>query len=110
MSTMFAAEFEPAKSNRRRSMRAAVELDARLGKAGRTLCKVVDISLHGAKLQTYSALKRGETIWLTLPEIGSIAADVMWADDFIGGCQFHKLLDEDVLARLIGPSDSALPA
>jgi hypothetical protein len=107
---MFAAEFEPAKLSRRRSTRAAVALDAHLGKTGRTLCKVVDISLHGAKLQTYSALKRGQTIWLTLPQIGSIAADVMWADDFIGGCQFHKPLDDETLDRLINPEAGAASA
>ncbi|MDQ2892889.1 MAG: PilZ domain-containing protein [Pseudomonadota bacterium] len=99
---MFAAEFESAKTEgRRRAPRAPVYLDARLGKAGRTLCKVVDISVHGAKLQTYSALKRGETIWLTLPEVGSIVADVMWADDFIGGCQFKKPIPSDIFARLV---------
>jgi len=98
---MFAAEFESAKTDgRRRAPRAPVSLDAKIGKAGRTLCKVVDISIHGARLQTYSALKRGDTIWLTLPVVGSIAADVMWADDFTGGCQFRKPIDEDVFAKL----------
>ena len=106
---MFAAEFESAKADgRRRSVRAPVSLDAQIGKAGRTLCKVVDISIHGARLQTYSALKRGETIWLTLPEIGSIAADVMWADDFIGGCQFRRPLDPDAFARLVDAQGSAI--
>ncbi|MDE0877920.1 MAG: PilZ domain-containing protein [Sphingomonas bacterium] len=104
---MFAAEFESAKvDNRRRSVRAPVSLDARIGKAARTLCKVVDISAHGAKLQTYSSLKRGDMIWLTLPEIGSIAADVMWADDYVGGCQFHEPIDEAALARLLDKSDT----
>ena len=99
---MFAAEFESADpGGRRRSVRAPIALDARLGKAARTLCKVVDVSIHGARLQTYSALKRGETIWLTLPQVGTVAADVMWADDFTGGCQFHKPLDEETFARLV---------
>lgn len=75
---MFAAEFEPAEPNgRRRSPRAPVSLDAHIGKAARTLCKVVDLSIHGVRLQTYSALAKGSTIWLTLPEAGTIAADVM---------------------------------
>ena len=60
---------------------------------GRTLCKVVDLSIHGARLQTYSTLKRGAAIWLTLPGIGCVAADVMWADDYVVGCQFHAPLD-----------------
>ncbi|MBI0474834.1 PilZ domain-containing protein [Sphingomonas sp. MA1305] len=99
---MFAAEYESAESNgRRRAPRAPVSLDAQIGKAARTLCKVVDISIHGARLHTYSALTKGTTIWLTLPEAGSIAADVMWADDFTAGCQFHHPLDMDVFDKLV---------
>ena len=99
---MFAAEFEPAETtSRRRSPRAPVSLDAHIGKAGRTLCKVVDISIHGARLQTYSGLQRGSTIWLTLPHIGSVAADVMWADDFVAGCQFQRPLDADLFDQLV---------
>lgn len=100
---MFAAEFEPAETNgRRRSPRAPVSFDAHLGQGGlgRTLCKVVDLSVHGARLQTYSGLKRGITIWLTLPEIGPVAADVMWADDFIAGCQFRTPLNPDAFEKL----------
>ncbi len=99
---MFAAEFEPADTNgRRRSPRAPVSLDARIGKAGRTLCKVVDISIHGARLQTYSALTKDSTIWLTLPGVDPIAAEVKWADDYVAGCQFTTPLELDVFDRLV---------
>ena len=101
---MFAAEFEPVEGNgRRRSARAAVSLDARIGDGGmaRTLCKVSDISLHGARLQTYSALKRGSTIWLTLPGIGPVAADVMWADDYAAGCQFRTPLAQAAFEAMV---------
>ena len=100
---MFAAEFEPAEKNgRRRAPRAPVSFDAGIGQGGlgRTLCKVVDLSIHGARLQTYSALKRGQTIWLTLPEVGPVAADVMWADDFAAGCQFQAPLDPAAFEKL----------
>lgn len=103
---MFVAEFEPLEENgRRRSPRAPVSFDAAVGPDGlsRTLCKVVDLSLHGARLQTYSALKRGSTIWLTLPGLGPVAADVKWAGDFVAGCEFRKPLDQaafDALAKL----------
>ena len=100
---MFAAEFEPAEDNgRRRSPRAPVSFDARIGQGGigRALCKVIDISIHGARLSTYSALRRGTTIWLTLPDIGPVAADVMWADDFLAGCQFRTPLNTDDFARI----------
>ena len=102
----FAAEFEPAETNgRRRSPRAPVSFDARLGQGGlgRTLCKVVDLSLHGCRVQTYSALRRGTTIWLNLPEIGPVAADVMWADDFTAGCQFQNPLPPEAFDALVTP-------
>lgn len=100
---MFAAEYETAKvDRRRRSPRAPVSLDASLGLGGlaRTLCKVLDISIHGARLQSYSALTRGSTIWLTIPGVGSVAGDIMWADDFLAGCQFHRPLDPEVIETL----------
>ena len=91
---MIAAEFEPAFSDRRRSPRAPISLDAKLGRGGldRALCKVTDVSLHGAKLHTYSPMKKGAMIWLTLPRIGQIVATIMWADDFTAGCQFVEHL------------------
>ncbi|RDE05067.1 PilZ domain-containing protein [Sphingomonas aracearum] len=97
---MFAAEYEPAleSTDRRRSPRAPVSLDAKIGRGGldRTLCRVVDLSEHGARLQTYSALKAGTRIWLTLPGVGQVIANVVWADDFLAGCQFEKPLKRDV--------------
>ena len=91
---MFAAEFEPAVIDRRRAVRAPVSLDAKIGRGGleRALCKVIDLSVRGARLQSYSAMKKGSTIWLTLPGLSPIAADVVWADDFAAGCEFREPL------------------
>ena len=94
----FAAEFEPAVGlGRRRSLRAPVSLDAKIGRGGldRALCKVVDISVHGARLQTYSELRAGAMIWLALPRVGHHAARVVWADDFEAGLKFESPLSED---------------
>lgn len=101
-----AAEYEQAEiPKRRRSPRAPVSFDAELGKGGlgRTLCKVVDVSLHGCRLQTYSALRRGNLIWLNLPHAGPVAAEVVWADDYAAGCRFARALDPAMLALLIPP-------
>lgn len=70
---MFAAEFEPAElANRRRAPRASVALDTDMARGGldRALCRVTDISVQGARLQTYTELKRGLKIWLRLPKVG----------------------------------------
>ncbi len=109
---MFAAEYEPAEQNgRRRSPRAPVSLDARIGRGGfdRTLCRVVDLSVYGARLQTYSMLRVGLVIWLTLPQIGQVAATIMWSDDFTAGCQFLSPLDEAAYTALIELDRQAHP-
>ena len=100
---MFAAEFETAQLDRRRTPRAPVSLDAELGRGGlgRTLCKVVDLSAGGVRIQSYSSLRPGTTIWLTLPGLAPRAADVIWADDFRAGCRFREPLDRDQLGPLV---------
>jgi hypothetical protein len=106
---MFAAEFEPALVNgRRRSPRAPVSLDARVGRGGldRALCRVVDLSIHGARLQTYSPIEKGSMIWLTLPLVGPVAATIVWSDDFAAGCQFNAALDEAVYKELLNLDQS----
>ncbi|URW76602.1 PilZ domain-containing protein [Sphingomonas donggukensis] len=101
---LFTSEYEPAESlGRRRVPRAPVSLDARVGRGGldRALCKVTDLSIHGARLQTYSAMKKGSMIWLTLPGIGPVAATVRWSDDFEAGCEFRHPLDPLAFAELV---------
>lgn len=101
---MFAAEFEPVKDgDRRRSRRAPVALDARVGRSGfdRTLCRVVNISMHGARLQTYSTIKSGGVIWLTLPVVGACTARVIWANEFDAGCEFIEALSQEQFDALV---------
>lgn len=106
---MIAAEFEPAvQTTRRRSPRAPTSLDAQMadghGRGGldRALCKVTNVSLHGARLHTYSPMRKGAVIWLTLPRLGQVAATIVWADEFEAGCQFREPLDDVAFARLVG--------
>ena len=100
---MFAAEFETAVMDRRRTPRAPVSLDGRLGRGGleRALGKVVNLSIHGARVQSYSAMTKGSTIWLTLPGQAPVAADVIWADDFTAGGEFRDALTAEQFASLV---------
>ena len=99
----FTAEFEPAVLGRRRAPRAPVSLDAKVGRGGldRALCKVVDLSTHGAKIETYSELRRDSVIWLTLPHVGHWAARVVWSNDFEAGLEFQIPLSEDEFEALV---------
>ena len=101
---MLAAEFEPVVDNgRRRSPRAPVSLDARLGRGGldRTLCKITDLSRHGIRLQTYSTVRSGSLIWLTMPAMAPRAARVVRSDEFEAGCEFLEPLAQDQFEALV---------
>lgn len=105
LQTDIRAEFEPALMAKRRNARAPVSLDAKLGRGGldRTLCRITDLSRDGARISSYSALKKDSMIWLTLPGIGAVAALVRWADDFHAGCQFAEPLADyqfDILVEV----------
>lgn len=100
---MFAAEFEPVElDNRRRSQRAATALDAEMDRRGlaRALCRVLDISIHGARLQTYTSLRQGSDILLRFPKVGEVPARVVWATEFAAGCQFQTPLAPEAFAIL----------
>ena len=101
--TNIRAEYEQAVLSRRRSPRAPVSLDAKLGRGGldRTSCRVTDLSREGARISSYSALKKDSVIWLTLPGIGQVAATIRWADDFQAGCQFNEPLPDQFFDALL---------
>ncbi len=105
---MFAAEYEPAEVKGRRLVpRTPVSLDADVEARGLTkaLCKVIDLSIRGARLQTYTMLEPGLMIWLNIPRlgIGEFAARVTWADEFEAGCRFERRLPKAEFERLVPP-------
>ncbi|MFS0771301.1 PilZ domain-containing protein [Sphingomonas sp. 1P08PE] len=102
---MFVAEFEQVDpKGRRASPRAPLAITASLDhrRLGRAVCRVVDLSTTGARLQTYSALRRGSMICLLLPGLAGVEAEVMWSNDFLAGCQFRRPILQTVVDRLAG--------
>ncbi|MGK6324092.1 PilZ domain-containing protein [Sphingomonas sp. DT-51] len=99
---MFAAEYAPAERPVRRGRRHSVTVEAPVEQSGmaRTLCKVIDLSLHGCRLLTFSAMARNESIWLNIPGLGVVAAIVVWADDLVAGCQFLSPLTDETFESL----------
>ena len=99
-----AAEFEPfVPMVQRRSNRAPVSFDAKLGRGGldRALCRVIDLSMHGGKVQTYSPLRKDSLIWLTLPGAGPRIASIRWAGDFEAGCEFEEPIPREIFDSLV---------
>ncbi len=100
---MFAAEFETVATSGRQRQAAAADASggdgARDGLA-RALCRVVEISREGARLQTYIPLVCGSLIRLHLPDTEGVLARVVWASDFSARCQFRKALSAELLESL----------
>jgi hypothetical protein len=93
--TRIAAELIPiALGETRRAARKAVSLDAGMFDAGHhgSLCRITDLSLSGARLQTFSDLMPGSSILLTLPGAVRRLTRVVWARDYEAGCQFEEPL------------------
>lgn len=66
----------------------------------RVLCRVVDISCHGARLLNYVGLERGAIVRLSMPGLAARKAEIVWSDDYSAACKFDKPLSERDVAEL----------
>lgn len=99
MSATHAASAEPHERKAQRlQFNAAVQF--RKGHTRATV-KIVDISTNGARLSAVHILRVGDAFWLKLPMLEPQEARVVWADEFIVGCQFvqplHPVIFENIL-------------
>ncbi|MBO9622871.1 MAG: PilZ domain-containing protein [Sphingomonas sp.] len=66
---------------------------------------IVNISPHGLMARCDQELQAGDRIRVTLPAVGTIAAEVRWSLGGRLGCEFEKLVElaayYDLLAALV---------
>ena len=104
---MFAAEIRlvPNKAtlgDARREDRSTVVVPGRINDLGaRSLCRVADLSITGARLQTHATLTPGTSVLVTLPGQKPRAATIIWADGYVAGCAFADPLSQDLLDLLV---------
>ena len=107
---MFAAEIRIvpkgdttlAPNDARRDDRSQVVVPGRINDLGaRSLCRVADLSVSGARLQTHASLTPGSSVMVTLPGQKPRPATIVWADGFIAGCEFAAPLAPDLLDLLV---------
>ncbi len=64
--------------------------------------EVLDISQSGARIRTLSPLRSGSVVWLRLPGLEAIQANVVWSRQFESGCEFVRALHPavfEIIAR-----------
>ena len=107
---MFAAEIrlvQPttaagATNDARREDRSSVVVPGRVNEQGaRSLCRVADLSISGARLETHSPLIQGSSVMVTLPGQKPRPATVVWVEDSVSGCQFAQPLQQELLDLLV---------
>src|SRR3569623_2564322 len=101
--SMFAAEIRlvpdgNAQGDARRQDRSAVGVPGRSNDLGaRSLCRVADLSVTGARLQTHATLAPGVSIMVTLPGQKPRRATIIWSDGYVAGCEFVAPLSQELL-------------
>jgi hypothetical protein len=92
---MFSVEVAMGSESRQHSrMPLAMDASGFIDHADRGfLCRVVDISPGGVRLDTYSTLEKGAIVTLSLLKGLDVPARVVWANDFEVGCAFLSPLE-----------------
>ena len=87
---------------RRGAPRAATAFDTHMRAAAtsRSPCRIIDISMSGARLRLYQDLAPDTSIRISLPGKGLVDARIVWADGREAGCRFDRPLDEASVSML----------
>ena len=83
--------------------RSKVSIAASLRPSGsRSFQTVVhDLSLSGFSAVSVNRLHAGNLVWLSLPGLESLQAEVIWWEDSMVGCAFHSLMNPIVLENVL---------
>ncbi|MBX9796040.1 PilZ domain-containing protein [Sphingomonas sp.] len=100
---MLSVELLVAEGDNRRAPRRRVRMPGRMttSNSWRAVCRIVDISRYGVRLETLHALPVGQPLWITLPGERPRKGAVAWADGQQAGCVFDKPLDKALVDSLI---------
>ena len=58
---------------------------------------VKDLSISGFACEALTGMKAGTRIWLKLPSLEALAAEIVWNDGTMVGCSFTSLLNAAVM-------------
>lgn len=83
----------------RRAPRLGVRIPAQMRERGslRYRCKVLDISQMGFRFETALRIPIGATVWLKIPDIAELAAEIEWHRGNEYGCSFEAPMHQAVV-------------
>jgi hypothetical protein len=95
--------YEHAAQEDRSAPRIKLNIPATMRPSASPGFKVVvkDLSLSGVACEALTGMKPGTRVWLTLPGLTALQAEIMWNDGTIVGCGFTNLLNPAVLENIL---------
>jgi len=105
MNTLFRDARVPSGVNadNRSTLRKAVKLDARVRDRGaaRLSIRVIDLSMTGFRAETAFTLTPGSTVWITLPGLAGLEAEIAWQRGEQIGAAFRQPLHPAVFEHIV---------
>ena len=62
---------------------------------------VLDMSVSGCRLETSFLLNPGAKVWITIPGLSALEAEITWRRNYSYGCRFTSLLHAAVLDHIV---------
>ena len=60
-----------------------------------------DLSAHGFSTEWPNKVRKGDRVWLKIPNLEALSAEVVWEHQFKIGCKFEAPLHASVLDRIV---------
>ena len=83
-------------SQPRRAERVPIGADISL----RRSFEILDLSLHGCRVELVERVRKGDRLWISLPGIETLEAITCWVDGFVAGAEFIRPLHPSVFDML----------
>jgi hypothetical protein len=93
----------PPRHCARAGLRKRVGVRARVREAGpiRYDVTLIDLSAYGFRGETFHHLRAGTPMWITLPGLSAIEAEVVWQRHEYFGCRFRQPLHPAVFDHIV---------
>lgn len=87
----------------RSAPRTKLRIPAQLRPSGFTGFSIIvkDLSLSGFAAEALTGMKAGTRVWLSLPGLAGLQAEMVWNDGTMVGCSFTNLLNPAVLESIL---------
>jgi PilZ domain len=95
--------YEHAAQEDRSAPRVKLNIPASMRPSASSGFKVIvkDLSLSGVACEALTGMGAGTRVWLTLPGLAALQAEIMWNDGTMVGCAFTDLLNAAVLENIL---------